>query len=580
MAGSAVGRLAGRSPRLARRSAVLLGLLVGLLPLGGASLAGSVEMASGRTGGGSARSGSGGAAGAVEQRPADPAELIDFQADLLMPGYGQVAALAAAVADPASPEYRQFITPAEFGARFGLPGAAITTVVDWFEARGFSVRTKPANRSAIGLRGTAAELERALGVDLVDLSDGGSGSHLALTPAVVPASLRPYVTAISGLDTSLATRPKPHFGPADGLRPADLAKAYGLAPLRAEGLDGSGQAIAVVSFDTFDPKDIAAFDKVTGISGPAVQAIRLPGAAKKPGDSQTEVSLDLETIRAIAPKAQIYDYEAPQSADWSDIIDRIVEDHKAQIVSVSWGLCEPLAQPAVGDPDDVALASAELAGLSIFVSSGDSGAYDCLNSGDGNQRDFRLAADYPAVSPHVIAVGGTYLSLHQDGSFLGEAAWQDPLGQSGSGGGLSTVFPRPSWQAGPGVVSSASNGRRQVPDVAGPADPASGLFVVSGGQAEEVGGTSAATPFWAGSMVLAAQLAATDGISGLGFLDPVLYSIAAAHQGDGSMFHDITVGANLHYPATAGWDFATGWGSPRLDSLVPAIVAYLQAHPR
>ncbi len=179
----------------------------------------------------------------------------------------------------------------------------------------------------------------------------------------------------------------------------------------------------------------------------------------------------------------------------------------------------------------------------------------------------------------MIAVGGTYLSLHQDGSFLGEAAWQDPLGQSGSGGGLSTVFPRPSWQAGPGVVSSASNGRRQVPDVAGPADPASGLFVVSGGQAEEVGGTSAATPFWAGSMVLAAQLAATDGITGLGFLDPVLYSIAAAHQGDGSMFHDVTVGANLHYPATAGWDFATGWGSPRLDSLVPAIVAYLQAHP-
>ncbi len=297
-----------------------------------------------------------------------------------MPGYGQVAALAAAVADPASPEYRQFITPAEFGTRFGLPQAAITTVVDWFEARGFTVRTEPANRSAIGLRGTAAQLQRALGVDLVDLGDGGSGSHLALTPAVVPASLRPYVTAISGLDTSLATRPKPHFGPADGLRPADLAKAYGLAPLRAEGLDGSGQAIAVVSFDTFDPKDIAAFDKVTGISGPAVQAIRLPGAAKKPGDSQTEVSLDLETIRAIVPKAQIYDYEAPQSADWSDIIDRIVEDHKAQIVSVSWGLCEPLAQPAVGDPDDVALASAELAGLSIFVSSGDSGAYDCLNS--------------------------------------------------------------------------------------------------------------------------------------------------------------------------------------------------------
>ncbi len=205
--------------------------------------------------------------------------------------------------------------------------------------------------------------------------------HVPLGAAVVPPDLRPEVTALSGLDTSPATRPQPHFGPANGLHPADLVKAYGIEALRAEGLDGSGQSVAVVSFDTFDPKDIAAFDRATGISGPPVQAIRLPGAPKKPGDGQAEVSLDLETIRAIAPKAQIYDYEASQSADWSDIIDRIVEDHKVQIVSVSWGLCEPTVGPSVGDPDDVALASAELSGLSIFVSSGDAGAYDCLDEG-------------------------------------------------------------------------------------------------------------------------------------------------------------------------------------------------------
>ena len=103
--------------------------------------------------------------------------------------------------------------------------------------------------------------------------------------------------------------------------------------------------------------------------------------------------------------------------------------------------------------------------------------------------------------------------------------------------------------------------------------------MVSDGEGEVVGGTSAATPFWAGSMVLAAELAAKDGISRLGFLDPVLYSIAAAHLADGSIFHDVTVGANLLYPATVGWDYATGWGSPRLDALVPAIVAYLRDHP-
>ena len=129
------------------------------------------------------------------------------------------------------------------------------------------------------------------------------------------------------------------------------------------------------------------------------------------------------------------------------------------------------------------------------------------------------------------------------------------------------------------MANAQSSGERQVPDVAGPADPASGMFVVSDGEGEVVGGTSAATPFWAGSMVLAQELATKDGIGKLGFLDPVLYSLAAAHQADGSLFHDVTIGSNLLYPATAGWDYATGWGSPKLDALVPAIVAYVRDHP-
>lgn len=510
----------------------------------------------------------------------DPAEMIEFEADLLMPGFDEVATAAAAISNPASASYRQYLSAAAFGARFGLPAADVTRVAQWFATRGFQLVAQPANRSYLALRGTAAQVHSAFNVNLVDRIDAnGAAYHVPDGSATVPPGLRPFVTMIGGLDTSPASRPKPRFGPANGLHPADLAKAYGIDGLRAQGLDGSGQSIAVVSFDTFDPHDIAAFDKATGISGPPVQSVRLAGARKTPGDGQDEVSLDLETVRAIAPNAQIYDYEALQSADWSDIINRIVEDGKAQIVSISWGRCEPVAGPTVGDPDDVALASAEMAGLSIFVSSGDQGAYDCLDEGDGLQRDFSVAADYPSVSPHVISVGGSYLSVHQDGSYLGEVAWQDPLGQSGSGGGLSKVFPRPSWQVGPGVANGQSNGNRQVPDVAGPADPASGMFVVSDGQGEVVGGTSAATPFWAGSMALAAQLAAKGGIGRLGFLDPVIYAVATAHQADGSLFHDVTVGANLLYPATAGWDYATGWGSPRLDALVPAIAAYVRDHP-
>jgi subtilase family serine protease len=518
---------------------------------------------------------------AAAEHAAPPDEVVGFDADLLMPHLDQVPAAAAAISDPTSPAYRQYVSAAEFGARFGLPLADIAQVAGWFTGHGFQVINEPANRSELGLRGTVAQLHSTFGVSLLDRTDAsGVAYHVPSGVTTVPGQLRPFVTAVSGLDTSPASRPQPRFGPANGLHPDDLAKAYGIDALHAQGLDGSGQSVAVVSFDTFDPRDITSFDRAAGISGPAVQIVRLNGASKKPGDGQDEVSLDLETIRAIAPKAQIYNYEAPQSANWSDLINRIVEDGKVQIVSISWGRCEPFADPSAGDPDDIALASAEMSGLSIFVSSGDNGAYDCLDEPAGLAHDFRVAADYPSVSPHVIAVGGTYLSLHQDGSYLGEVAWQDPLSQGGTGGGLSKVFAKPSWQAGPGVANAQSTGKRQVPDVAGPADPASGMFVVSDGEGEVVGGTSAATPFWAGSMVLAAQLAAKGGITKLGFLDPVLYAVAAAHASDGTLFHDVTAGANLLYAAAPGWDYATGWGSPRLDALVPAIVAYVHDHPR
>ncbi len=564
--------MAGRAvtgPAARRRVALLGALLLGL-SLGSSGLPARV------TAGTPARGSAGPAGGA-----ADPGAIIDFEADLQMPHLDQVAAAAAAISRPGSPTYRHYLSAAAFGARFGLPAADIDRVAGWFRSHGFQVVSQPANRSELGLRGTAGELWASFGVGLIERTDAsGFAYHVPSGPAAIPTELRPLVTAISGLDTSPAARPKPRFGPPNGLHPADLARAYGIDALHAQGLDGSGQSVAVVSFDTFDARDIASFDNATGVSGPAVQIVRLPGAAKKPGAGEDEVSLDLETIRAIAPKAQIYDYEAPQSANWSDVINRIVEDGRVQIVSISWGRCEPFADPSAGDPDDVALASAEMAGLSIFVSSGDNGAYDCLDEPDGLAHDFRIAADYPSVSPHVIAVGGTYLSVHQDGSYLGEVAWQDPLSQSGSGGGLSAVFARPSWQVGPGVANDQSTGKRQVPDVAGPADPASGMFVVSDGESEVVGGTSAATPFWAGSMVLAAQLAAKSGINRLGFLDPVLYAVAASHGSDDTLFHDVTVGANLLYPATPGWDYSTGWGSPQLGMLVPAIVAYLRDHPR
>jgi kumamolisin len=179
----------------------------------------------------------------------------------------------------------------------------------------------------------------------------------------------------------------------------------------------------------------------------------------------------------------------------------------------------------------------------------------------------------------VISVGGTFLSLREDGTYLEEAGWEEPLGGGGGGGGLSAFQERPEWQVGLGVENEASNGMRQVPDVAGPADPSSGFVVTytepgRGLVSGQVGGTSASAPFWAASMLLTQQLGAREGIAALGPLGPVLYQVSAA-QPAGAVFHDIVRGGNLLYSAGPGWDYSTGLGTPRVAPLARAIIDFL-----
>jgi len=214
------------------------------------------------------------------------------------------------------------------------------------------------------------------------------------------------------------------------------------------------------------------------------------------------------------------------------------------------------------------LAAAAAAGITVFVASGDHGAYGCI---DQDRQDLRIAVDSPASDVNVVAVGGTYASMLPDGTYIEEAGWEEPLTGWAPGGGLSVVYGRPSWQRGPGVDNARSNGKRQVPDVAGPADPNSGFLTVSVGEASSGGGTSAAAPFWAGYTLLVRQLAEREGVRGLGALGHVLYALAASRPA-GELFHDVTKGGNLYDDAGAGWDYATGLGTPRGTALARAIV--------
>ena len=396
------------------------------------------------------------------------------------------------------------------------------------------------------------------------------------------------MTAIVGLDTEPALRSGfdgvgARDVPNGAMGPADVARAYGIDQLWAAGLHGEGVSVGLVALDAFTPGDVAKFDRRNGINGPPIDVVRMPDALDAPGDEAGEVALDIQVLRGIAPGAQIVAYEASTDfGSMAPVIGRIVADGRVKIVSISFGLCEKYYPDDVRQADEQELAAAYAAGISVFVASGDNGAYDCRNlqlrSGP-EARDLTASTDWPSSSAHAISVGGTYLTVRQDGSYLGEAAWADPLSGGSTGGGLSMVVPRPDWQTGPGVDNADSNGMRQVPDVAGPADPDSGFDIQYTEQSGDfvdalVGGTSAATPFFAATMVLTEQLAEREGVAFDQPLGPVLYQVAAA-QGGANAFHDIVRGSNLLQQAGPGWDYATGLGSPRAPQLARAIVDFL-----
>jgi kumamolisin len=519
-----------------------------------------------------------------------PDQRVQFMVSLRLPGAADLDVYLHGLVTPGSASYQHYLTPAQFGARFGLSDVRVAAIVTWLEKGGLTVDVMP-QRTSLAVSGTAGQVRALLGVDLIDWqSADGARYHVPVGEVAVPASLEDDVAAVLGLNTEPLIRPASvpvvqKAGAGAGLLPDTVAKAYEITPLHDAGLHGEGMTIAIISFDTFTPSDVDLFDQRFGISGaPPVDVVHLDGGPTEIGDGAGEVALDIQVIRGIAPQAHIVTYEGPNTADgFVPTVSRIVADGRAKIVSVSWGLCENQSSVQAMRAEQREFAAAVAAGISIFTSAGDDAAYDCRRvdvSDNPFERDLSPGVDWPSASPDVTSVGGTFLSIRQDGTYIEEAGWEDPLGGGGGGGGLSAFHERPSWQVGAGVDNAASNGMRQVPDVAGPADPTSGFVVTftdpdQGLVSGEIGGTSAAAPFWAASMLLTQQLAAREGVAALGPLGPVLYQVAA-EQPVGSVFHDVIRGGNLLYSAGPGWDYSTGLGSPRVAPLARAIIDLLK----
>lgn len=505
--------------------------------------------------------------------PTNARSTIDFSLVLRL-DRPRLARYLLAVEDPVSPEYHRFLSASQFGARFGLADDELGAVRAAARAGGLRVLGLRPQRTALRVRGTVAEASRFLGTGFADYVDaGGIRFHAPMRPPTLPLALAGTVVGAAGLDT----RPLPLGAdiPGGRLGPKEVEAAYNLKPLHDKGFHGEGMTIAILSFDSFNPADVALFDRTFKLVGPAVERVAVNGGAQI-GSGEDEVNLDIDTIRGVAPKAQILNYEAPnQISNFAAIFDKIVADGRVDIVSVSWGICATFLEqaPAERQAIEQSMAAAVARGISIFIASGDAGAYECQRA---DPEDHRLTVSFPSDSQYVISVGGTLLSSRNDGSYLAEAGWEDPLSNGGGGGGLSPVAAKPDWQKAPGVDNAQSNGKRQTPDVSAAADPDSGFAVAVRNDVTSVGGTSAATPFWAGSMLLIQQYAKRQGVSKLGFVAPAFYRLATKLIGDRSPFHDVTRGGNRHYNAGPGWDYSTGLGSPDVWALAQALVAELK----
>jgi uncharacterized protein (TIGR03437 family) len=517
--------------------------------------------------------------------------------------------LLAAQQNPASPDYHRWLTPEEYGARFGASDADLQQVTAWLQSQGLTVTGTARARNFVTFDGTASNVQQAFRVELHNYLVNGETHFANSAEPSIPAAFEPVVQSIRGLhDFRLKPRlkshalPSPLYNSSDGtnfIAPGDFATIYDVNPLYKTGIDGTGQKLVITGQTDINLSDLEQFRSFFNLPGQDPQLVLVPtsqdpGLQKKSGDLE-EADLDLEWSAALARNASIiYVYATNVDISWQYAIDQ----NLAPVMSTSYGSCEASNGSADASYFRALAQQANIQGISWFASSGDSGAADCYGDGSGN--DNVLSVDLPASIPEVTGVGGTefnegtgtYWSLTSDVnhasalSYIPEIAWNDSVADgspSASGGGASIYFAKPMWQTGSGVPS---DGARDVPDVVFSASADHDAYVVyTAGSLTGIGGTSVPAPIMAGVAALLNQYLVANGAqstAGIGNLNPRLYAMA---QSNPNVFHDITTGSNLvstscrrkvcagtpiGYNAGPGYDQVTGLGSLDVFNLVTA----------
>ena len=516
-------------------------------------------------------------------------------------------ALIAAQQAPGSPQYHQWLTPAQFGARFGLADADIAKTQEWLQSEGFTVTGVSPSRNSITFSGTASKVASAFGAPLHRYTLNGENHIAPSADLSLPSALAGIVSNVSGLSDF---RPHPHFRRGNGalykpdftsaqtgnhfLTPGDVAVIYDIKAAYNSGFNGSGLTIAIMGQSAVANSDITNFQTAIGQTAKAPTSILVPntgGSEAFTGD-ESESDLDLEYSSTIASGATIdFVYVgANATASVFDSLTWAIQNRIAPIINISYGQCEPSLGQASFTMLNGVLEQAASQGQTVVSAAGDDGSTDCFDptSAASIAQTQELAVDFPSSSQYVTAVGGTeftaaavatgnnqYFTAAGSSdivvsalSYIPEMAWNDdsaafptdPL--SSGGGGVSIFTPAPSWQTGvPGIPTGSAF--RFVPDIALNASPNNAAYAyctsdATAWAAAGIGSCTSGLRATNGDLTVAggtsfaapifagmvAILGQAKGYTYQGVVNPNLYTLASNPTTYALAFHDITVGNN------------------------------------
>ncbi len=542
--------------------------------------------------------------------------------------------------DRSSALYHQWLTPQQFGQQFGAAAQDVQTVTAWLQSHGFQIVRVSNGRSIIEFSGAAAQVQEAFHTEIHKYVVNGKTHWANSSDPEIPAALAGVVAGVATLNNfqkkpQLIRSPEvfqrsPQFTGSDGshaLAPADYAIIYNINPLYNSGIDGAGTVIAVVGRTNINLSDIVSFRTAFGLpANPPQIVLNGPDPGDLGGDEESEAVLDSSWAGAVAPGATVK-LVVSKSTNTSDGVDLseeyIIDNNLGDVMTESFGDCEANYTAAEGAAISALAQQAAAQGITYMVAAGDSGAEGCDDPSSETTATGPVSVNILASTPYTVAVGGTQFNENGKNaaywqsanasndesaiSYIPEDVWNESCttghcttgnspGLWASGGGASTLFPKPAWQT--GVSGIPNDGARDVPDVALSAAGHDAYLLCLDGSCtpnktgrisfDGYSGTSAATPSFAGVMALIVQKTG----SRQGQANYVLYALAAneslsacnASNAAGlpagtCIFNDVTAGNDAvpgesgygtsaaKYQAGIGYDLATGLGSVNVTNL-------------